>query len=134
MILSWNMECLPYDVDKGLSNEKVIFGKEKRELQSKAEIGLTGCDAAVAETGSIILVSAEGKPKTASLLPYTHIALVEKNQILFGLEEYLTQKAHISEDYSQINIITGPSRTADIEMKLILGMHGPGKLIVIIGP
>ena len=134
VILSWKPEMLPYDIGELLADEQVICGNESREVRARAEIGLTGCDAAVAETGSLILVSGKGKPKTASLLPYTHVALVEKSVIVYSLNEYFTEITGDLKQHTHCNIITGPSRTADIELTLSLGVHGPGKMIVIIGP
>ncbi|MFC1476891.1 lactate utilization protein C [candidate division KSB1 bacterium] len=133
-LLSWNAECLPFDLGGLLDNEKVVYGNAEKELQAEAEIGLTGCDAAIAETGSLVLLSGSGKPKTASLLPYSHVAVVEKSRILFSLGEYFARNSRAVRQSTHLNIITGPSRTADIELTLTLGVHGPGKMIVIIGP
>ncbi len=133
-ILSWQPQYLPYDMGKLLETENVFFGKEDKDVFAQAEIGLTGCDSALAETGSLVLLSGKGKPRSASLLPYTHVALVERSKILANMGELFDNDRHDLLKSSHINIISGPSRTADIELKLTLGVHGPGKLIVIIGP
>ncbi|MEE9170208.1 MAG: LUD domain-containing protein, partial [bacterium] len=67
-ILSWDFDYLPYDAGAVLQGRSIQFCKNDRTEQAKADIGLTGCDAAIAETGSLVLISGEGKARTASLL------------------------------------------------------------------
>jgi L-lactate dehydrogenase complex protein LldG len=103
------------------------------------QVGITGVDAALAATGSLILTSAPGKPRSASLLPPTHIAILDANDILPDLEAWFVQQCSDNlttfQASSNVIVISGPSRTADIGMELILGAHGPGELhIILISP
>jgi L-lactate dehydrogenase complex protein LldF len=101
-----------------------------RSADPSVKAGLTGCACAVAETGTLVLSSKAGQPLSASLLPEIHVAVVQKPQILSTLEEAL-QLDEVRRTSATV-LITGPSRTADIEMTLTIGVHGPRELIVYI--
>jgi L-lactate dehydrogenase complex protein LldG len=132
-ILSWEREQLPCGVGECLKAEKVYFGRDDRADQGKAEIGLTGCEAALAETGSLAMVAGPGRPRTPSLLPYVHVVIIRGQDIVLGMGEFFDRfKARKVLPY--VVFITGPSRTADIELSLTLGVHGPGKLIAVLAP
>lgn len=133
-VLSWDTHRLPYDTGAILEKEKVFYESDEINIQAQAEIGLTGCDAAIAETGSLVLIQKKGQPRTASLLPFVHIAAVKKSAIYLSMGEFYAKKGKDVAGAPCINIVTGPSRTADIELTLTLGVHGPGKVIVVIGP
>jgi len=94
-----------------------------------AQIGVTGCDLAVAETGTLVVVSGEGRPRSTSLLPETHVALFDSSRLVESLEQVgiMLEAWHAASaaPSSGINFITGPSRTADIELTLTRGVHGP---------
>lgn len=92
--------------------------------------GLTGCACAIAETGTLLLTSAPGQPLSASLLPELHVAVVHRSQIVWSMEEAL-QRPDVRQAATTV-LITGPSRTADIEMTLTIGVHGPGQLSVFV--
>jgi L-lactate dehydrogenase complex protein LldF len=92
--------------------------------------GITGCVSAIANTGTLILTSSEGRPLTASLLPEVHFAVVHESRIVWSLEEALRNPQ--VRDAATTVFITGPSRTADIEMTLTIGVHGPKELIVYV--
>lgn len=108
-----------------------------RRRITDAEIGLTGADLAVAETGSLVLISGAGRPRSTSLLPPCHIAVFGRS----ALVESLAQAGVFLEAWhgdaapawkgGAINVITGPSRTADIELTLTRGVHGPKELHAI---
>jgi L-lactate dehydrogenase complex protein LldF len=93
-------------------------------------VGVTGALAGIAETGSLVLVGGEGRPLTTSLLPEIHIAILRVSDLVPTLSDGL----HLPEirPASSAVIITGPSRTADIEMTLTLGVHGPKELHVFL--
>ena len=84
----------------------------------------------LADTGSILVVDGEGQPLLASLLPAVHIAVLDKSDILPSLADALALPI-IPRSKAAV-VITGPSRTADIEMSLTIGMHGPGALYVFL--
>ena len=100
-----------------------------------ADIGITGVDYAVAETGSCVLLPRKGLSRVISLLPPVHVAVVESGQVLPSLDELFTLRR---EDFlngdlgSYMNLISGPSRSADIEYQLVTGVHGPGEVHVIL--
>lgn len=101
---------------------------------NRAEAGITGTDFGVSDSGSIVLKSSSARPRSLSLLPPIHIALLKENKILPSLYELMVMIEQESIDDSAITIITGPSKTADIEFNLVKGIHGPGELHIIIIP
>ena len=108
-----------------------------RQRAIEADLGVTGVDYAVAETGSCVLLAREGVSRLVSLLPPVHVAVVERGQVLPSLDELfaLRRQSHLAGDGgSYMNIITGPSRSADIEQTLVTGVHGPGEVhMVLVG-
>ena len=135
-ILAWDFDQIPCSKLKSALHEANIMVAVHDD--ASVLFGLTGADAALAATGSLVIVSGPGRHRTTCLLPQTHIAVITQDQILPNMESWLSrQRQNELEAFSQaanINIISGPSRTADIGMELILGMHGPGVLhIIIIG-
>ena len=131
-VLSWNPERLPYDA--GAIVAGACLGSAPLREQAGAEIGVTGCDAAIAETGSLVLLSAPGAARTVSLLPPIHVALVRPQDLCFSMGGFFEASAARMADASSCTVVTGPSRTADIELSLTIGVHGPGRVVVIIGP
>ena len=101
-----------------------------REPDPTVRAGVTGALAGIAETGSLLLVSEAGQALTASLLPEIHIAILKTSQLVPTLAEAL-QRPEVRTALAGV-IITGPSRTADIEMTLTIGVHGPGELHVFL--
>lgn len=99
-------------------------------------VGLTGVDAALAATGSLVLSSGDGRYRSTSLLPPVHIAVANKSQIVPDLEYWWEQQKveglESMRQVSNIVVITGPSRTADIAMQLVMGMHGPRELHIVL--
>ena len=131
-VLRWDADRLPYGVGGLLA--AAADGASPRDVQAAAAIGVTGCDAAIAETGSLALVTGRGKPRAASLLPPTHVAIVGRDQLRATMGEFLRERAAELAAAANCTFVTGPSRTADIELTLTLGVHGPGRVVVIIGP
>jgi len=87
---------------------------------------------AIAETGSLVCTSAGGREVQAGLLPAHHVAIVRREKIFATLDEFFSSCA--AAPPTNITLVTGPSRTADIELTLAIGVHGPGKLDVIVTP
>lgn len=106
-----------------------------RSASDADRVGITGCFCAIAETGTLMLVSEPETPPSLSLLPETHIALVPLDRIVPCLEEGLARLRRSFERLPPaVNLISGPSRTADIEQTLVLGAHGPRRVhILLIG-
>lgn len=102
-----------------------------RQTSAQAEIGVTGVDLVVAETGSLVVISGAGKARSASLLPPCHVAIFGKDALVESLEQVgvIFEAIHREPERSRlgasITFITGPSRTADIELTLTRGVHGP---------
>ncbi|HEY3363623.1 MAG TPA: lactate utilization protein [Symbiobacteriaceae bacterium] len=106
-----------------------------REAAAHAGAGVTGADWAVADTGTLALMSGPGRPRSASLVPPVHIAMVRKSRLrpnAAGLFKELTALSAAGGIPSALNLVTGPSRTADIEHILVRKVHGPGELITIV--
>lgn len=92
-----------------------------------AKVGITTADLAVAESGALLLSAQPGRRRMASLSPEIHVALIPKDRIVATLEEAL---ATLSDRTSVL--ITGTSRTADIESVLVRGVHGPREVWVVV--
>jgi L-lactate dehydrogenase complex protein LldF len=93
-------------------------------------VGVTRAICGLADTGSILIADGEGDPLQASLLPGVHIAVLCESDILPSLSDAMTMP--VVRQARAVVVITGPSRTADIEMSLTIGMHGPGELHVFL--
>src|SRR5204863_1255 len=98
-----------------------------------ADLGVSGIFWAIAETGSLIMASRPADPRSLSLLPPVHIAVVGSDQLLPDLFDLFVElEPSKSQLPACLSIITGPSKTGDIELKLVTGVHGPGELHVIL--
>lgn len=86
----------------------------------------------LADTGSVVLAASPGEPRARSLLPAVHISLVRESRILPGLDELFAAVG--GRLPSALAIVTGPSRSADIEQRLTVGVHGPGEVHVVLLP
>jgi len=96
-------------------------------------VGITGAFCAIAETGTLMLLSSPLTPATTSLLPETHIAVVHKSRIVRGMEEaWQLLRDEVGSLPRAVSFISGPSRTADIEQTVTLGAHGPYRVHVIL--
>ena len=108
---------------------------EPRAAADRDAVGVTGVFAALAETGTLMLVTGPDTPATPSLLPETHVAIVPAGRIVKRMEEgWALARAELGELPRAVNFVSGPSRTADIDQTLVLGAHGPYRLhMVIVG-
>jgi len=108
---------------------------EPRAASDGDAVGVTGVFAALAETGTLMLVSGPDTPATVSLLPETHVAIVPAGRIVKRMEEgWALARAELGVLPRAVNFVSGPSRTADIDQTLVLGAHGPYRLhMVIVG-
>jgi L-lactate dehydrogenase complex protein LldG len=106
---------------------------EVRTPTNEDAVGITGCFCAVAETGSLLLLSGPDAFVSASLLPETHIAIVQASRIVAAMEDaFALVRAEHGELPRASSFISGPSRTGDIEQTIVLGAHGPARVHVII--
>jgi len=102
----------------------------ENEADESIKAGVTGALAGVAETGSLVIPGGAGRPLTASLVPEIHLAVLRANDIVWNLETAIPLPDVT--DAPATVLVSGPSRTADIEMTLTIGVHGPGELHVFI--
>ncbi len=139
-VLAWTWEEIGCE---GLGNVLTDAGVEVLHEASISElavipVGLTGADAALADTGTLVLRNGWGRSPLASLLPPVHIAVLDASRILPDMPTYfesLTSQGgavkHVQAT-SNLVFISGPSRTADIEQTLTLGVHGPRELLIVL--
>ena len=102
-------------------------------LANEVQAGVTGCEALLAQTGSVMVSSAGGSGRRMNVYMPVHVVLARKSQLARSIDEGFSaiQKRYPKKP-SQISLISGPSRTADIEKTLVMGAHGPAELIVMI--
>ena len=145
-VLAWDDAWLqPPGIGKALRRDGIVLesctvpaapDERAARLQQLDPVlaGLTGAHAALADTGSIVVVSGPGRGRVASLLPPTHVAVVFAEQLYPSLGPFLAANPAVADVGANMVVITGPSRTGDIEGTLVLGVHGPGDLhVVLIG-
>lgn len=117
----------------GLPWQASGIGVEFRKPVNEDLVGVTGCFCAVAETGTLMLLSGPDTFSSAALLPETHIAVVPVSRIVSSIEDaFALAKAERGELPRATNFISGPSRTGDIEQTIVLGAHGPYRVHVIL--
>ena len=107
--------------DFAVNAEVSGFVVHRGEVPSIEGAGVSRAIYALADTGSVVLAASPEEPRAASLLPDVHVTLVSEDVILAGLEELFAAAG-----------VTGPSRSADIEQLLTVGVHGPGEVHVVI--
>lgn len=107
-------------------------GDELKAACATVDIGITSVDYALAATGSFVMLSSHNEARLISLLPPIHIAIFARSLILANLDELLSILPRPADQTSSMVLITGPSRTADIEQILVRGVHGPGEIYAVI--
>lgn len=111
--------------------------QELRPILAQADLGLSGVDYVIAETGTLAVSTLPGQMRSVSLVPPVHLAVARTAQILPTLADYLLLLRTAGPDWhrqltSCVSFITGPSRTGDIELQLTVGVHGPGELHLVL--
>lgn len=108
---------------------------QSRPARDSDLVGVTGAFCAIAETGTLMLLSGADTPATTSLLPETHVAVIDPRRIVATMEDAWDL---LRREYKQppraVNFVSGPSRTADIEQTVTLGAHGPYRVLLILAP
>ena len=108
---------------------------EARPTTGQDRLGITGAFCAIAETGTLVVLTGEDSPTATTLLPDTHVAVVRAERIVSGMEEaFALVRNERGRLPRAVNLISGPSRTGDIEQTIVLGAHGPYQVhIVVLG-
>jgi len=126
------VHCYEQPLQKQLNESGVFCFNAPEEFQD-AQVGVTSCEFLIARLGSIMVSSKLGSGRKGFFWPPVHAVIAWRNQLVYDLKNAF---ASIKEKYretglpSMINVITGPSRTADIEKTLVMGAHGPEQLVV----
>jgi L-lactate dehydrogenase complex protein LldG len=130
------VEIIPPFKDFQGSGEAASLFEEYKQLLLQADVGVTTADYAIADTGTLVLVSGGEQHRLISLVPPIHVCLLEESRIVPILPDLLARvhEQHCGQAMPPrlMTFITGPSRTADIELTLVTGVHGPTKLHVLI--
>ena len=106
--------------------------RETLSAVSGIKIGITGAMAGIADTGTLVIPAGDGRGRLASLLPPAHIALLHLRDLYPSLMAFIAANPNAARNTANLNFISGPSRTADIEQTLTLGVHGPKFVHVIL--
>ncbi len=108
---------------------------EMRPANGDDRAGLTGCFCAIAETGTLLLLGAPQAPKVTALLPETHLCVVRRSRLVDTMEEaFALMRREVGEPPRATFLVSGPSRTADIEQTIVVGAHGPYRVHVVVVP
>jgi L-lactate dehydrogenase complex protein LldG len=107
---------------------------EVRPTVGDDRLGITGSFCAIAETGTLVFTSGPDTPTASALLPDTHVAVVRADRVVSGMEEAfaLVRAAAHGGMPRAMNMISGPSRTGDIEQTIVLGAHGPYRVHLLL--
>jgi L-lactate utilization protein LutC len=130
-----NLDCLLRDRGYQVTVVDALGSNSSREPLFAADIGISAVEYLVAETGSVVVASRTGDPRSLSLLPPVHIAVAERRQLLpdlFDLFAAYSANGTLPSLPSCLSVITGPSKTGDIELRLVTGVHGPGEVHVVL--
>jgi L-lactate utilization protein LutC len=103
-----------------------------REALFAADVGVTGVDYLAAETGSLVLLTAPDRPRSLSLLPPVHVAVADRSQLMPDLFDIFPARLANPRLPACVTLVTGPSKTGDIELRLVTGVHGPGEVHVVL--
>ncbi len=112
--------------------EWIPKSKQQTELKEDSQASVTACDYMVARTGSLVITSQLAAGRTGTIYPPIHIVIAYENQIVSDIINALDAVMDRPELPSMINLNTGPSRTADIEKTLVVGIHGPKEVHLIL--
>lgn len=104
----------------------------KSSLFNDVDAGITHCRAGIADTGTLVLWPDITEPRTLSLIPPCHIALIKRSTIVSNFAELMENQAWQNDMPTNIVLVSGPSKTADIQQTLAYGAHGPSQLVVIL--
>ncbi len=113
-----------FEVHRGIDPVELVAGR------SEDEVGVSQAAYGLADTGSVVLLAGPDSPRGRSLLPPVHISVLAVDNVLPGLPDLFRELG--TDLPSEVAIVTGPSRSADIEQTLTIGVHGPGEVHVVL--
>ena len=128
---------LSEDVDSDIPKLVEIARNQLRQVFFDADMGISGANIAIAETGGLVIISNEGNARLVTTLPPIHVAVVGYEKLVSSMDDatailkVLSKSATGQKQTAYVSFITGPSRTTDIEKTLALGVHGPRELHII---
>jgi L-lactate dehydrogenase complex protein LldG len=126
----WNqIFCSEPELLTQLSKSKISISEDEKFHENS--VAITYCQAIIARTGSVIISADKPISRTHSIAADTHIVIAFQNQIKYDLADYIST-INSEKISSMLTVISGPSRTADIEKTLVMGAHGPKELYVVI--
>jgi L-lactate dehydrogenase complex protein LldG len=106
---------------------------EARPTTGNDRLAITGAFCAIAETGTLVLITAAESPTASALLPDTHVAVVRADRVVSGMEEAFELVRRERTAFPRgVHLISGPSRTGDIEQTIVLGAHGPYRVHILL--
>ena len=128
-LFAWDEE-----IQNLLTNSKINFIPNEEQFITNAEVGITGCEALAARTGSILISTKNGAGRRLSIYPNVHIVIARTSQLKSDISEALqfVKEKYTDKMPSMLSLTTGPSRTADIEKTLVMGAHGPKELYLFL--
>jgi L-lactate dehydrogenase complex protein LldG len=128
---SWQGVCWPELADLDWAGAGLAI--EPRPTTGADKLGITGAFCAIAETGTLVLLSGALTPTGTMLLPDTHVAIVSAARIVAGMEEaFALVRSERHPMPRAVNLVSGPSRTGDIEQTIVLGAHGPYRVHILV--
>jgi L-lactate dehydrogenase complex protein LldG len=133
-IKNWKQVVCPEPWISGMLQENAFTAFEIAGAVTEAEVGIMGCDALIARTGSILISSRLASGRTLPVYPPVNIVIATTDQLVYDIQNGfdLLRKQYDGQLPSMVNLATGPSRTADIEKTLVLGAHGPREVYVFL--
>lgn len=138
-LLAWDM--LPSVAESAFSalnwpltryTQSALDPRDRYSIAANAELGITGSDWGIALSGTVVMKSDPLRGRAVSLLPPRHLAFIESTKIRNNLCEVLEEVSALGTPPAAIELISGPSRTSDIEMDLSIGVHGPIEVYVVV--
>ena len=138
--MSWDLdridglEWLPDGLERvATETPRGVEGRAEHNARyMDVKLGITGAEAAFAETGTIVVRSGPGRPRMASLVPLVHVAVLRRDRIFRSASHWAADPSARMAEGSNVVFITGPSKTADIESIVTRGIHGPKHLHIVL--
>jgi L-lactate dehydrogenase complex protein LldG len=116
----------------GYTVSRPADGEDWRTEAERAGLGVTSAILGVASTGSVLIGGGPDSPRAASILPRAHLVLLPADRLVPGLEQAIDVLGGMAGTHANPFLVSGPSRTSDIEMQMVIGVHGPRAVHVVL--